>query len=155
VNQDLFFRPSDNTVAVHMWSHVHLGWHFLRFAYLANVYNQVERALPPTFRCPPDAEKRAKERSMPKPPPPKPVKDKSKEKDKKKKIPQTKSNDQKTDQKIQQKEQKVQQQQPIKGPRNNNNNNNNNKPPIPANVPQQQNPGGRPAFQENPVRRLR
>ena len=152
VNEDLFFRPSDNTVAVHMWSHVHLGWHFLRFAYLANVYNQVERALPPTFRCPPDAEKRAKERSMPKPPPLKPVKDKSKEKEKKKKVPQTKSNDQKTDQKIQQKEQKVQQ-QPIKGPRNNNNNNN--KPPIPANVPQQQNPGGRPAFQENPVRRLR
>ena len=147
VNKNLFFRPGDATVGVHMWSHVHLGWSFFRFAYSANLYNQVERTLPPTFRCPADAEKRAKERTTPKPAPqPKQV-TKKEEKEKKKKVDQ-KVEKNPSDQKVhQQKEQqKGQQQQQQKGQQQQQNNNNN-KPPL--NTLRQQQQPGRSTVQEN------
>jgi len=51
VNKGQYFRPSDSTVAVHMWTHTYLGWNLLRGAYNAQLYNSVEKALPPTMAC--------------------------------------------------------------------------------------------------------
>jgi hypothetical protein len=51
VNKGMYFRPSESTVAVHMWTHVYLGWNLLRGAYNARLYNSVEKALPPTLAC--------------------------------------------------------------------------------------------------------
>merc|ERR1711871_626602 len=52
VHNSQFFNPTPETIAVHMWTHVYLGWSILRSSYLASLYNRVERALPPTFQCP-------------------------------------------------------------------------------------------------------
>jgi hypothetical protein len=46
------FRPSERTVAVHMWTHTYLGWSFLRGLYNDRVYAKVESRLPPTLSCP-------------------------------------------------------------------------------------------------------
>jgi hypothetical protein len=51
VNKGVYFRPSESSVAVHMWTHVYLGWNLLRGAYNARLYNSVEKALPPTLAC--------------------------------------------------------------------------------------------------------
>jgi len=51
VNKGQFFRPTDSTIAVHMWTHVYLGWNLLRGAYNAQLYNSVEKTLPPTMAC--------------------------------------------------------------------------------------------------------
>lgn len=55
VNKGEYFKPSTATVAVHMWTHVFLGWSILRGAINAATYTRVEKALPPTMQCaPPD-----------------------------------------------------------------------------------------------------
>lgn len=46
-----YFRPTGATVAVHMWTHTFLGWSLLRGAYNAQLYNKVEKTLPPTMSC--------------------------------------------------------------------------------------------------------
>lgn len=46
-----YFRPRSDTIAVHMWSHVYLGWNYVRTAYNNRVYRSVEEKLPPTFSC--------------------------------------------------------------------------------------------------------
>ena len=52
VSKSVFFRPTSNTIAVHMWTHVYLGWGFFRNLYSAPVYNLVEGSLPPLTSCP-------------------------------------------------------------------------------------------------------
>ena len=52
VENKMFFRPSVNTVAVHMWSHVYLGWTYFRSIYNSFVYKNVESTLQQTFQCP-------------------------------------------------------------------------------------------------------
>ena len=51
VNNKQFFNPTANTVAVHMWTHIYLTFNMLRTMYSRNIYDGVERALPPTFSC--------------------------------------------------------------------------------------------------------
>ena len=53
VNADKYFRPTDDTIAVHMWTHTYLGWNFIRGAYNSALYYKVESSLPSTFNCPP------------------------------------------------------------------------------------------------------
>jgi hypothetical protein len=52
VRSKLFFRPSERTIAVHMWSHTYLGFSFLRGIYMWARYAHVERTLPPLQTCP-------------------------------------------------------------------------------------------------------
>ena len=52
VSEGKFFSPRPETIAVHMWTHVYLGWSFFRSAYLSSMYNHVEQVLPPTLECP-------------------------------------------------------------------------------------------------------
>lgn len=52
VNHGHFFTPTPETIAVHMWTHVYLGWSFLRSSYLSSLYNHVEHVVPPTLECP-------------------------------------------------------------------------------------------------------
>ena len=47
-----FFTPIPETIAVHMWTHIYLGWSFLRSSYLASLYNHIERVVAPTLECP-------------------------------------------------------------------------------------------------------
>lgn len=51
INRKKFFRPTEDTFLVHMWTHVYLGWNFLRGAYNSQSYNEVEKKLKPTFTC--------------------------------------------------------------------------------------------------------
>jgi hypothetical protein len=51
VTRKQFFHPARETVAVHMWTHVYLGWNFIRTAYSRFIYIQVENELPPTLSC--------------------------------------------------------------------------------------------------------
>lgn len=52
VSRGHFFVPIPETIAVHMWTHVYLGWSFFRSSYLASLYNHVEHAVAPTLECP-------------------------------------------------------------------------------------------------------
>lgn len=52
VNKKKFFRPSTQSIAVHMWTHTFLGWSFLRGVYMWARYGYVERSLSPTTTCP-------------------------------------------------------------------------------------------------------
>lgn len=47
-----YFSPTERTVAVHMWTHVFLGWSFLRGLYKSSVYDEVEGRLTPDMHCP-------------------------------------------------------------------------------------------------------
>ena len=73
VKKGLFFRPTGDTILVHMWTHVYLGiaiqlnaglmkgmsfihvcvvgWNFIRRTYNSNVYSQVETILPQSQTC--------------------------------------------------------------------------------------------------------
>ena len=51
VNKKQFFRPSKNTVAVHMWMHTFLGWTWIRYVFNWNIYRQVESELPSKREC--------------------------------------------------------------------------------------------------------
>mmetsp|Transcript_28625 Transcript_28625/g.40799 ORF Transcript_28625/g.40799 Transcript_28625/m.40799 type:complete len:363 (-) Transcript_28625:36-1124(-) len=46
-----FLRPSVDTVLVHMWTHVYLGWNFVRKAYNSNIYALVASTLPQQDHC--------------------------------------------------------------------------------------------------------
>lgn len=52
VNRNIYFRPSTQTIAVHMWTHTFLGWSFLRGFYMWARYGHVERSLKPMNTCP-------------------------------------------------------------------------------------------------------
>jgi hypothetical protein len=46
-----YFNPSPRTIAVHMWSHIYLGWNFIRMLFNRKYYHMIENALPPTLIC--------------------------------------------------------------------------------------------------------
>jgi hypothetical protein len=47
-----YFQPDSETVLVHMWTHVYLGWSLFRGWYNSGTYQKVEKRLQPTFSCP-------------------------------------------------------------------------------------------------------
>jgi hypothetical protein len=52
VEQGDFFKPNTETIAVHMWTQVFMGWSSFRNIALIPTYNLVEKLLPPTLTCP-------------------------------------------------------------------------------------------------------
>jgi hypothetical protein len=52
VRKEKFFEPSERTLAVHMWTHTYLGWSFIRGMLNNAIYDEVEKKLPPSLRCP-------------------------------------------------------------------------------------------------------
>ena len=48
---DFFIPDRIDTIAVHMWSHVYLGWNFIRSYLNFRTYRSVENILPPTLSC--------------------------------------------------------------------------------------------------------
>lgn len=52
VSKSIFFEPDTfNTIAVHMWTHIYLGWNFIRSFYNWRVYRNVETTLPSLTHC--------------------------------------------------------------------------------------------------------
>lgn len=51
IRKSKYFNPSKNTIAVHMWTHVYLGWNFIRSFYNWRIYSTVESTLSSRLIC--------------------------------------------------------------------------------------------------------